>query len=104
MDFWGELASGAVSPGVNTATFLAVNVVLLAALLSLIVLLAASLASNSALVPHVLVLIFLAVGLWGGMVWLFGVVGVQQQQPQQQQREEVKQDTAVAAAGSKKAA
>ena len=75
MDFLEDIAVGAVTPGTNTATFLALNVVLLLVIFSLILLLAFSLTANPALVPHVLVLIFLAIGLWGLMIWLIGVVG-----------------------------
>jgi len=83
MDFLGDIAVGAVSPGTNIATFIALNVVLLLVIISLIPLLAYSLTSNVALLPHVLVLIFLAVGLWGLMIWLIGVVGVVKTEEQQ---------------------
>jgi hypothetical protein len=76
MDFLNDIATGAVSEGTNLATFIALNVVLLLVIFSLILLLAFSFTANPALVPHVLVLIFLAIGLWGLMIWLIGVVGV----------------------------
>jgi hypothetical protein len=76
MDFISDVATGAITPGTNIATFVALNVVLLLVIFSLIVLLAFSLSANPALVPHVLVLIFLAIGLWVLMIWLIGVVGV----------------------------
>lgn len=76
MEFFNDIATGAVSQGTNLATFIALNVVLLLVIFSLILLLAFSLTANPALVPHVLVLIFLAIGLWGLMIWLIGVVGV----------------------------
>lgn len=76
MDFFNDIAAGALQPGTNLATFIAFNVALLLVIFSLIVLLAFSLTANPALVPHVLVLIFLAIGLWGLMIWMIGVVGV----------------------------
>lgn len=83
MDFLNDIATGAVSQGTNLATFIALNVVLLLVIFSLIFLLAFSLTANPALVPHVLVLIFLAIGLWGLMIWLIGVVGVVKSTEQQ---------------------
>lgn len=83
MDFLNDIAVGALNPGTNLATFVALNVVLLLVIISLIPLLAYSLTSNVALLPHVLVLIFLAVGLWGLMIWLIGVVGVVKTEQQQ---------------------
>lgn len=104
--FWQDVATGAVSTGVNGATFLALNAVLLAAIFSLILLLAFSLTANPALVPHVLVLIFLAVGLWGLMIWLIGVVGVQeaeqQPQPQHEQQQQQQQVSEADADGTDK--
>lgn len=73
-----DIAAGAVSSGVNLPTFVALNAALLAVILCLILLLAFSLSSpgHAFLVPHVAVLIFLAIGLWGLMIWLIGVVGL----------------------------
>jgi len=48
------------------------QMVLLLVITSLIPLVAYSLTSNVALLPHVLVLVFLAVALWGLMIWLIG--------------------------------
>lgn len=76
MDFINDIAVGAITQGTNLPTFILLNVILLTVLFCLIFLLAFSLTANPALVPHVLVLIFLAVGLWGLMIWLIGVVGV----------------------------
>lgn len=76
MDFFNDIATGAVSEGTNLSTFVALQVVLLLVIFSLILLLAFSFTANPALVPHVLVLIFLTIGLWGLMIWLIGVVGV----------------------------
>jgi hypothetical protein len=84
MDFFNDIAAGALQPGTNLATFIAFNVALLLVIFSLIVLLAFSLTANPALVPHVLVLIFLAIGLWGLMIWMIGVVGVVPAEQQQQ--------------------
>jgi predicted MFS family arabinose efflux permease len=76
MDFINDIAVGAVTQGTNLPTFILLNCCLLAVVFCLIFLLAFSLTANPALVPHVLVLIFLAIGLWGLMIWLIGVVGV----------------------------
>lgn len=75
-DFITQIANGALEQGVNYPTFVVLNVALFAVLLSLIFLLAFALSSSPALVPHVLVLIFLAIGLWGLMIWLIGVTGI----------------------------
>lgn len=75
-DFLSQIATGALEQGVNYPTFIALNAVLFAVLLSLICLLAFALSSSPALVPHVVVLIFLAVGLWGLMIWLVGMTGI----------------------------
>lgn len=75
-DFFTQVANGVFEQGVNYPTFIALNVALFAVLLSLIFLLAFALSSSPALVPHVLVLIFLATGLWGLMIWLIGVTGL----------------------------
>lgn len=85
MNFITDVATGAISPGTNLATFIALNVVLLLVIFSLILLLAFSLTANPALVPHVLILIFLAIGLWGLMIWLIGVVGVVKTEQQGEQ-------------------
>lgn len=76
MDFFNDIAVGALTPGTNLSTVLALNGVLLLVLLSLIFLLALALTSQPALVPHVLVLIALSIGLWAGMIWLIGMTGV----------------------------
>jgi hypothetical protein len=89
MNFIADVATGALSPGTNIATFIALNVVLLLVIFSLIVLLAFSLTANPALVPHVLVLIFLAIGLWALMIWLIGVVGVVTTDQQQGEQEKL---------------
>jgi hypothetical protein len=79
MDFINDVAAGALTVGVNFSTFVAVQFVLLLAIFSLIILLALSFTAYPFLVPHVVVLIFLAVGLWGLMIWLVGMTGLQEQ-------------------------
>lgn len=83
-DFFSQVASGALESGVNYSTFIAINVALFAVILSLILLLAASLTSNPALVPHVCVLIFLAIGLWGLIVYVVNLTGLSDCAQQQQ--------------------
>lgn len=82
MDFFNDVAVGAVTPGTNPATLIALHVVLLLALFSLILLLAIGLTSYHDLVPHIAVLIFLVLGLWGLMIWLTGVASDSDQQQQ----------------------
>lgn len=76
MDFINDIAVGALTPGTNLSTVLALHGVLLLVLLSLIFLLALAATSQPALVPHVLVLLFLSLGLWAAMIWLIGMTGV----------------------------
>jgi heme/copper-type cytochrome/quinol oxidase subunit 2 len=77
-DWLAQIAEGAVSNGVNFATFVALNVALLLVIICLIFLLGLTLASeaHAALTPHVVVFILLAIGLWALMIWLIGVVGI----------------------------
>lgn len=97
MASWAEdLVYGAVTRGVNQPTFAALNLVLLLAVLSLALLLIASIYSNPALVPHVAFLLFLAVGLWASIVWLVGNLGLTDSAEQRKELfgEEQQQDEA----------
>mmetsp|Transcript_11161 Transcript_11161/g.24048 ORF Transcript_11161/g.24048 Transcript_11161/m.24048 type:complete len:113 (+) Transcript_11161:15-353(+) len=67
---------GALGSGVNNPTLILLNVVIALAYASLILLLLASIYSNPALVPHVLVLIVLATGLWISINWFIANVGL----------------------------
>jgi type VI protein secretion system component VasK len=94
-DFFGQIATGAVESGVNYPTFIAINVVLFAVILSLILFLAAAASSpaHNWLVVHIIVLIFLAIGLWGALIYVLGLTGIvedgqQQQQDEKQEAEE----------------
>jgi hypothetical protein len=101
MGSWAEdVAFGAISKGVNQPTFVVLNICLLLAVLSLAFLLFASIATNPALVPHVAFLLFLAIGLWGAIVWFIGNIGLTDAQEQRkelfgeegQQREQGEQE------------
>lgn len=93
-DFFSQIATGAVESGVNYPTFIAINVVLFAVILSLILFLAAAASSpaHNWLVVHIIVLILLAIGLWGALIYVLGLTGIvdgdQQQQEQQSQEEQ----------------
>ena len=100
MDFLGDVAAGALQPGTNLATVITLNVLLLLVLLSLIPLLAFAWASQPALVPRVLVLMFLALGLWGLMIWMVGVTGIVPTQQQQSPAATAATEAAAAAAAA----
>lgn len=87
-EFFSQIASGALESGVNFPTFVAINVALFAVILSLILLLAASLTSNPALVPHVCALIFLAIGLWGLIIYVVNLTGLADGNQQEIQHQE----------------
>jgi hypothetical protein len=99
-DFFTQIATGAVESGVNYPTFIAINVVLFAVILSLILFLAAAASSPAHhwLVVHVIVLIFLAIGLWGALIYVLGLTGIVeggqqlQQGEQQTEAEEAEQE------------
>uniref|UniRef100_A0A383W8Q5 Uncharacterized protein n=1 Tax=Tetradesmus obliquus TaxID=3088 RepID=A0A383W8Q5_TETOB len=98
-DFFSQIATGAVESGVNYPTFISINVVLFAVILSLILFLAAAASSpaHNWLVVHIIVLILLAIGLWGALIYVLGITGIvegdqQQQQEQQGQKEEVEEE------------
>jgi hypothetical protein len=81
-----DIATGALTNGVNWATFLALNVLLGLATLSLGALLLVSIRAAPALVPHAAFLLLLALGLWALVVWFVSaVVGLAD--PEQQRRE-----------------
>lgn len=71
-----DIAYGAISSGVNLPTHVAVNVILGLAFLSLLTLLAASVATQPWLVPHVIVLLLLAAGLWASINWFIAQTGI----------------------------
>lgn len=89
-DFFSQIATGAVESGVNYPTFIAVNVVLFAVILSLILFLAAAASSpaHNWLVVHIIVLIFLAICLWGALIYVLGLTGIVEGDQQQQQGEQ----------------
>jgi hypothetical protein len=69
-----DVLTGAVTGGVNPSTFIVLNALLLAAVLSLAGLLAVSLHSAPALAPHAAFLLFLALVLWGLIFWFVSSV------------------------------
>eukprot|EP00798_Chlamydomonas_sp_ICE-L_P020987 gene20987-27844_t len=71
-----DIFVGAISNGVNSSTLVAINAVLAMAFLSLGGLLMASIASNPPMVPHVVVLIFLELGLWVAINWFIHNIGL----------------------------
>jgi hypothetical protein len=85
MGFAEDVVFGAVSKGVNQPTFVVLNVCLFLAVLSLALLLLASISSNPALTPHVAFLLFLAIGLWAAIVWFVSNIGLTD--PQEQRKE-----------------
>jgi hypothetical protein len=75
--FLEAVAVGALSSGVNLPTFLALNAALFCVVLALVALLALSSRARPELVPHVFVLLLLATGLWGLLIWLVTTVGLE---------------------------
>lgn len=73
--FLEAVAVGALSAGVNAATFLALNAALFGVVLTLVATLALAHASRPELVPHLFALLGLATGLWALLVWLVTTVG-----------------------------
>jgi hypothetical protein len=71
-----DIAIGALAKGVNKNTLLALNTILAAAILSLLALLLVSIASYSFLVPHVCVLLVLAVLLTASINWFILSIGL----------------------------
>jgi hypothetical protein len=75
MPFWDDIAEGIFEKGVNKSTFVALNAALGAVVLALLLLLASAIASQPSLVPHVIVLLLLACGLWASIAWFCTTVG-----------------------------
>jgi len=75
--FLEAVAVGALAGGVNAPTFLALNAALFCVVLALVALLALSSRARPELVPHVFVLLLLAAGLWGLVIWLVTTVGLE---------------------------
>jgi hypothetical protein len=71
-----DVVLGAISHGVNLPTAVVLNIVLALAVGSLLILLLVSFYSHPALVPHVIVLLVLAVGLWVSINWFISNVGL----------------------------
>jgi type VI protein secretion system component VasK len=86
-DFFSQIATGAVESGVNYPTFIAINFVLFGVILSLILFLAAAASSpaHNWLVVHIIVLIFLAICLWGALIYVLGLTGIVEGDQQQQE-------------------
>lgn len=64
-----DVLYGAITKGVNLPTYVLLNVVIGLAFGSLLLLLVTSIFYNPALVPHVIVLLVLATGLWISINW-----------------------------------
>lgn len=80
-----DVAVGALSGGVNYSTLVLLNVTLALTFGTLLLLFWNSLVSNPALLPHVGVLLFLAVGLTVSINWFVLQIGLAD--PNQQQKE-----------------
>jgi hypothetical protein len=80
-----DILFGAITSGVNLPTHIAVNVILGLAFSSLLALLAASVATKPWLVPHVLVLLVLAAGLWISINWFISQTGLVDSSEQRKQ-------------------
>lgn len=117
--FVTDILVGALGPGVNHPTFIALNAVIALAFGSLLFLLFYSVWYYPPLTPHVIALLVLALGLWVSINWLVANVGLvdaeQQQkdlgllpaegdQQQQQQAEGAAEQVQGAAGGSGAAA
>ena len=73
---WEDVALGAVTEGVNQTTFLVLNVVLFLVVLSLFALLFLCISASPSLVPHIAVLLLIAICLWVSIFWLISSVGL----------------------------
>lgn len=71
-----DVVVGSLGHGVNNATFVFLNVIMGLALCALMMMLVASFWSYPAMVPHVMVLLALATGLWISINWLLGNLGL----------------------------
>lgn len=99
-----DIGSGVFAAGVNHSTYAVLNIACLLVVLALLLLLGASIASNPSLVPHVAVLLVLACGLWGSILWFISNVGLVSVEDQQRQLEEEEKRGAAAAQGGAAAA
>ena len=80
-----DIFVGALAKGVNCNTLIALNSILVAAILSLLALLALSIISYQFLVPHVIVLLVLAALLTASINWLVLSMGLAD--PAEQEKE-----------------
>jgi hypothetical protein len=76
MGVLNDLVVGALSNGVNPSTLVLLNVVLVGVFGSLLLLLGSSISNNPALLPHVVVLLLLAVGLTVSINWFVLNIGL----------------------------
>lgn len=85
MPWYEDIVLGALGSGVNHPTLVFLNVVMALAVASLLLLLAVSTVSHPPLLPHVVVLLLLAIGLWASINWFISNVGLVDAQVQQQE-------------------
>ncbi|PNH05054.1 hypothetical protein TSOC_008718 [Tetrabaena socialis] len=85
MAWYEDIIVGALGPGVNAPTIIALNVVIGLAVLSLLSLLTHSIFYNPVLTPHVIVLLLLAFGLWASINWLVSNLGLTDAEEQHKQ-------------------
>lgn len=80
-----DIFVGALAKGVNRSTFIALNSILAAAIISLLALLFVSILSYTFLIPHVCVLLVLAALLTASINWLVLSIGLVD--PKEQEKE-----------------
>lgn len=85
MPWYEDVVLGALGSGVNHPTLVFLNVVMALAVASLLLLLAVSTVSHPPLLPHVVVLLLLAIGLWASINWFISNVGLVDAQVQQKE-------------------
>ncbi len=100
---------GAIGSGVNVATFVVLNLITLAAFISLLFLLFVSYHSNPSLVPHVYVLLLLTAGLCVSLNWFILSMGFTDAAAQKEElfgkrSEPAKEDAEAAASGKRPSA
>lgn len=71
--------------GVNLPTYILINIILGLAVAALLLLLLVSFYSIPVLIPHVFVLLGLAIGLWVSINWFIGNVGLVSAQEQKKE-------------------
>lgn len=80
-----DILYGALGRGVNKPTLALLNVLMAATVGTLLILLGLSVANNPPLVPHVCVLLVLAIALWVLINWFISNLGLAD--PEEQRRE-----------------